>query len=298
MINDQDRLRLNEEYERLTGIRVVRFVCPITLEDDASAELIDGHVLNQAFQTASRTAVIQRKDVDGYFGRTLEPQLVTYANLPIQTLSDHTSRARRLNLHHPDMGESEAFFAGNSASARFTQVDLMNGNGEIIASPFLRTSSGPVRSMKQVRVQWDFNVYSFALIGALLKSAYLALFRLQGYAWVNSPCGDKIRRALNGFFQARGDKDNAHEFFGEFDGCCTAEVNNFFEGWPDTLTGNEVLFHFAPDSVCERLLFALSCLFRINQKMFVVSVPTYMNHGHYSVAFAKYCEFLTLLRTM
>ena len=146
--------------------------------------------------------------------------------------------------------------------------------------------------MKQVRVQWDLNVYSYALIGALLKSAYLALFRMLGYAWVNGPCGDKVRRALNDFFQARGDKDNAHEFFGEFEGCCTAGINDFFEDWPDTLTGNEVLFHFAPDPVCGRLLFSLSCLFRINGKMFVVTVPTYMAQGHYSVAFSKYRDFL------
>jgi hypothetical protein len=73
-INVGELAQINAGYTAITGKPVRHFVCPITLRDDANAELCDGHILNKGIRTARRTTIIQRKDVDGYFGKTIEPE--------------------------------------------------------------------------------------------------------------------------------------------------------------------------------------------------------------------------------
>jgi hypothetical protein len=45
--------------------------------------LCAGHVLNQGLQSASRVTVIQRKDIDNYYGYSVEPDFVRMLNLGV-----------------------------------------------------------------------------------------------------------------------------------------------------------------------------------------------------------------------
>src|SRR2546421_116442 len=65
--------RLNQQYRDLTGQTVRNFVCPITLQDLPGEELCNGHILNQSLVKASRARVIQYKEVDNSFGKSIEP---------------------------------------------------------------------------------------------------------------------------------------------------------------------------------------------------------------------------------
>ena len=55
------------DYEQVTGKPFEHFFCPI-LGVDEPAELIRGHVINRAFRDAPRAWVIQRSDVDNFYG--------------------------------------------------------------------------------------------------------------------------------------------------------------------------------------------------------------------------------------
>jgi hypothetical protein len=55
--------RYRRDYTQVTGRPFEHFFCPI-LAIDEQAELSRGHVINQAYNGAPRTWVIQRADVD------------------------------------------------------------------------------------------------------------------------------------------------------------------------------------------------------------------------------------------
>ena len=118
--NAEQLSRLNANYEAVTGRLVQRFVCPITLRDEPDAVLCDGHVLNDAIDTARRRTVVQRADVDCFFGRTIEPELVTFLNAGIapyeqlMRLGGHI-----LTVKLPSGEKVPAFFANSKARARF-----------------------------------------------------------------------------------------------------------------------------------------------------------------------------------
>src|SRR5690349_2210942 len=76
---------LNKNYLAVTGKPAQHFVCPITLKDEPGGELCDGHILNGSISQASRKTVVEYKDVDNYFGTTIEPDLVAVLNAPVST---------------------------------------------------------------------------------------------------------------------------------------------------------------------------------------------------------------------
>src|SRR5690242_966394 len=102
MAMDPEELeRWKADYEAVTGKPVRRFVCPITLKDDPDAPLCDGHILNHAIQKAARTSVIQREDVDGRFGGTIETELIRFLNTPVAKPRELLYSGRGLTISEP-----------------------------------------------------------------------------------------------------------------------------------------------------------------------------------------------------
>src|SRR3954447_15024177 len=72
------------------------FFCPILLEHGTGPQgLMNGHILNEAIREAPRATVIQRADVDGHFGRTVEPDLIDLVNLNHYTNEEFLHKAGR-----------------------------------------------------------------------------------------------------------------------------------------------------------------------------------------------------------
>src|ERR1700733_1371051 len=69
-----------EDYAKVTGSRASKFVCPLTLMEVPIDELINGHILNGALDKASRRKVVQWKEPDHFYGRTVEAGMVRYLN--------------------------------------------------------------------------------------------------------------------------------------------------------------------------------------------------------------------------
>jgi len=292
-IDVEELQRLNADYTRVTGKPVRHFVCPITLEDDPNSELCDGHILNAAIRKASRKTVIQRKDVDGYFGTTLEPELIRYLNTPCTSTQDLLCSAGEATITLPTGETDKVFFPGKksskSARSRFQQIDLFKPDGSAIASPFLRTAKLESQFYKGVRVELSLVFNNGSLLGGLLKSAYLAFFCSRGYAWVMSACGDKVRRALSEFYMNRIGKAGAAQHFSEFEGAFSLVLNET-ENAPDTMTDGACWLHFLDDDAAP-ILFAQSCLLRVNDRLVTMTLPETEQDLYYFHACREYERF-------
>ena len=76
---------LQADYARVTGKPFKRFYCPIMGKDDEKAELCLGHVINRKLPNSSKKTIVQRKDVDGFYGRLMEPAFVTIMRMQSQS---------------------------------------------------------------------------------------------------------------------------------------------------------------------------------------------------------------------
>src|SRR4051812_20592531 len=104
--------RLNADYTAVSGKLVQRFVCPITLKDEPDGELCDGHILNDSIKAASSKTVVEYKDVDNYFGTTIEPDLVAFLNAIVSTPKELIEKyGRTLTVTLPSGEKASAFFA-------------------------------------------------------------------------------------------------------------------------------------------------------------------------------------------
>lgn len=127
-------------------------------------------------------------------------------------------------------------------------------------------------------------------MGALIKSAYLTVFKLVGYRYALDPVGI-VRRSLAGFFNDRATKDRARDYFARFQGAVITSLRGFLNESPDTLSGATLLFHYDDGTRHDRL-FAVSTLFRVNQATLIVTLPAVSEVDYSIEALAKYERLL------
>ena len=168
----EEQLRiLNADFTAVTGNPVSRFFCPITLRDDLDAVLCDGHILNKSIKTAARKTIVQRQDVDNYYGETIEPDLVAFLNVPEASPQELIARGRSLTVTMPSGEKVSAFFARRKARPKFPRIDLLDpATGQKIVSPYLRNERIEPKPHKGLQVEWLMGFTDSALLGSMLKS--------------------------------------------------------------------------------------------------------------------------------
>ncbi len=282
--------QFSANYKELTREVPEGMICPITLRDIPFDELCNGHILNKGLQHASRVTLPQARDLDSYFGATIEADLVKYLNFPILSSEEHLSKVKKLTIRLPTGHRVEGFFAGDEAAKRFSRVDLKNSAGEVVASPYVRDNE--IRGeYKDIAVEWVITVNDLALIGALIKSAYLTVFKLVGYRYALDPVGNIVRRSLASFFNDRATKHSSRDYFARFDGAVITSLKGFLNESPDTLSGGSLLFHY-DEGTRQDSLFAVSTLLRINQATLIVTLPAVMNVNYSIEGLGKYERLL------
>src|SRR5262249_10767782 len=110
---------LREDYERVEGRPFEHFYCPI-LGVDERAPLCMGHIVNEACPDSYRGRVVQREDVDNFYGALAEAEFTTLVQArsmdPRDVLCDPILRKRmkpKLMVggevwpHYPDRGPGE-----------------------------------------------------------------------------------------------------------------------------------------------------------------------------------------------
>ena len=79
--------KLQKDHECVVGQPFKHFVCPILLIDE-EIELCMGHVVNQVFRSSTRTTIVQRSDVDAFFGSRFEADFYTLVRSKGKSLSE------------------------------------------------------------------------------------------------------------------------------------------------------------------------------------------------------------------
>jgi hypothetical protein len=243
-----------KRYQEATGKPPERFLCPITLRDDPNAELCYGHILCERLESASKLTVVQRADVDNRFGSFIERDFVTFANF--RNAKDHEIRrsGKMLTITSPSGERMPAFFAGDEAKVCLQQLEMYDEDGETIATPYLKSHTLEAGQYKQLEVEWMFYIHKFCFTAAMLKAAYLNMFRVLGYAWVLDTSGDRVRQTLAASFEAQN-RNEALNKFADFEGCCWIAGNDSREIAPDSLGDDRLLFHFTEGDAQNGLLF-------------------------------------------
>ena len=160
-------------------------------------------------------------------------------------------------------------------------------DGKTIASPFLRTDQ--VQGGHQsLQVEFEIAFISPAMLGAILKSAHLAMYRLLGYSYALAQGADYVRRRLARFFENKAEKAEAAAYFEEFTGAVRLLLGDIPAGSGSTLEDDTFLLHFYRDGRGEKQVFARSCLFRLNGVIFTVRMPECHDNGAFESALGFY----------
>src|SRR5260370_14299015 len=75
------------DYIHINGSPFQHFFCPILFKDEPT-ELCMGHIVSQKLSNCCRARVVQRKDVDGFYGEMVEDGFTTLIQARSMTLED------------------------------------------------------------------------------------------------------------------------------------------------------------------------------------------------------------------
>lgn len=295
-IDPNELTNLKSDYQRVTGDSCPSFYCPILNEFGEGNGLIDGHILPKSIRSASRATVIQRADVDNPFG-IIEADLCNFLNRPLYDIKELYRRSKRLTVTGRDGIPVPAFFASPKSSPQFPKIELSNG-GETIAIPHIKTSSEKMDEFRgHVDVEGELVFSLSALAASLIKSAHLALFKLMGYRWVLDPAGQYVGSALANLVRNRVSREVVKSLSDELPSCFSWLRDEATS--EDTLSSRMIVIHF---DYCDRSAnplqqgmesWGLSCVFRMNEHLFLVTLPFSSNRTNVNVTLNRYRRFLT-----
>jgi hypothetical protein len=217
---------LRQEYERLTGSPFGHFYCPILLRDQF-VELCEGHVVNQAFPGSERRTVVQRADVDSFFGTKFEGDFTLLAERgrhgPVDLLLDRRL-ARKLRPQLLIDGQPvEHYVSGDNVPSHHSML-LVEREGQTPIPLVLKLA--PSDTLSALDANWEVEIsrdVRLAALVSLLKSAHLSMFSLMGYSYALTAGGLFLGWEILGRFVARNlDSDpvtvlrDAQQHFREF----------------------------------------------------------------------------------
>jgi hypothetical protein len=214
-----------DDFTWVTGNPFSHFFCPI-LHQAKETELCMGHVINEACPDSFGGRVVQRKDVDGWYGRVFE--------------ADFTARVRLLTLglekaiQDPQLRKKMPIrlFVGDVEVDNYpdngvevlgqTSVEFEVAPGVLVRRKVKKSAEELEALAGDRRIEIGTND-SAAVFVALIKSAFLTLFRALGYAYALSPGGVRLGHDMLGKFFLKYRYENntdvkkgAAEFFGPY----------------------------------------------------------------------------------
>jgi hypothetical protein len=195
-----DKHRL--DFSEVTGRPFEHFFCPILAVDEAS-QLIRGHVINSSYKGSPGSWVVQRADVDNFFGAFFEADFEALQHrdraTPITLLTERDLvkkfQPRILKNGEPVSFTSQPF----PPSAPFVRVELGDGPG----APTIGLKMRPEEMIESARENWEFVVFKDARVSALvslIKAAHLTLFHLLGYRYARTVTGHFVGYDILGRF--------------------------------------------------------------------------------------------------
>jgi hypothetical protein len=295
---DVERLlpHLSKSYAEASGSPFRHFYCPI-LQTDEECELCMGHIVNESIPNSCRKRVVQRKDVDGFYGRVVEADFATLIQADekgwLEAVFDPAlSKKIKPKVILNDEECEHHTHVGHRTAPSHSLVDLDAGEGMKRQLVLHMPPEAVVESLCQhwqLRVEGD---YFIPAIASLIKAAYLTLFRLLGYRYALSPAGRHVGNDILGqFFRDNRDKAlpeakaAAQRYFRDYAGI--VRPINAYSGTPPlgTIEDRQMKASFCPRS---REAFALVVCVRTNTKLNAVLMPAFTKDD----SVAAYFEFL------
>jgi len=171
---------------------------------DEQADLCLGHIVNKAFPLSKRTTVVQRSDVDNFYGSVIEADfelaVSTKDKTIVEVLTDPTLK-RKLNPRIVVDGEEWRHYDFMGKKAKDHTLLRMETNDGKVIEVVLPKSITEVVSARQRRWRWvaerDCRIPALA---ALIKAAHLTLFHHLGYSYALSAAGEYMGRQILGNF--------------------------------------------------------------------------------------------------
>ena len=272
------------------------FPCPISLEDSYGARgLMNGHILNRAFDKANGETVIQRADIDGYYGETVEPDLITYLNSAVRHPSDWILSSKEIKAITSSGIRLDAFIPSPKSKPpedRFTPIPINDEDtGKVLATPYVRASLAELGTDSIIRFEGTKTLNQPSMLGAWMKAGYLAMWKMFGCRYADTLAGNYVRYPLYNFFKDKGTKSTAENYFRRFEGAANILFNKDFNPVIDTIENGYFLTHI-DGSLKNGIIFAMSCVFRINGYVFTVTLPSSRD----DLDFAALCRYVDYLK--
>jgi hypothetical protein len=223
----QDQLaRLRRDYQEEAGQPFRHFYCPI-LHRDEQAELCRGHIINQKIPGSSRLWVVQRKDVDGFYGRVFEADVVamiqSWGKPFAEALFDEDLRRKLRPRLTADGAEVPTYYAGRgSVPAHHSPLVIEGGRKPIYMATRLPPEEMAALSLQHLQIEMKLDCRVAGLV-SMIKAAHLTMFRLLDYVYALSGAGIEVGWSTLGRFylENQGRKDHevraaAADFFGPY----------------------------------------------------------------------------------
>ena len=194
---------LRADYASVTGRPFKHFVCPLLFRDE-DVELCDGHVINQAFSGTDRTTVVQRADVDSFFGSRFESDFVLLDSkgkyAPVDVLLDsELSRKLRPRIFI-DGVQVPHYLPRGAVPDHHSELAVQRENQSEVK---LALKLVPSQTLAALGGKWEIDMAKDIRLPALvslLKAAHLTLFSMLGYTYALSAAGHFVGWDMLGSF--------------------------------------------------------------------------------------------------
>ena len=185
--NIESRLaQLRADYSQLRGSPFSYFYCPILFKDE-DVPLCEGHIINRAFPDSVRNWVVQRQDVDNFYGSIFESDFETLQYKGAQIAGSAIIDKELSKKFEPkillDDKPVEYYVARENVPRQFTRLEFDN-DGNVVQ---LAIKMHPEEFMEKLGQKWEISIEKDIRVSAvvsLIKSAHLTLFSLLGYNYV------------------------------------------------------------------------------------------------------------------
>lgn len=291
-----------EDYGEVFGSRTQQFVCPITLRELDPEQLIEGHILNDAFKKASRRTVVQAADVDRFYGTRVEGGLVRHLNSKDLTTADLVRQFTDFEVQFHDGTQANAFPAqntsGKKANGRYPIIKLPVDKEEIAFC--IRVAKDDPRLNFPIQLEGSMPIMPAQWTAGLLKAAFLTMFDMIGYRVIADPFGDTLRRTLATYFRENGSSAQAAKYFADFKnstkivgmGLTPTDLTQNYAALPfDTLKDRVVFLHYTRADM--RVMFAATCVFKVNDATFTISIPQSLGNADVAQCWRCYQAMLS-----
>lgn len=254
--------RLSSDYRRVTGgATFAHFFCPILQRDEGEVELCQGHVVNEAFRV-SKAWIVQRKDVDGFFGRNFESDFVALKDKG-KSVEEVLADATLSRLYKPTVqldGQRVDYYVPTGHVPDHHSRLILGGPTGQTHVALKMPPAALAKSGMRLQVEYSKDIRIPALV-SLLKAAHLTLFRMLGYAWALSAGGRFLGHEILGRFflvNEHASKDqvlaNAVPYFREFAHMMRPVMGDAADRLDATLASKVVYLCQKDDALCWGLI--------------------------------------------